>query len=122
MGCHKRDNCLQRSIEDADMDLRGLHLCCMHAELSEPEVPERQAAAVKVPKASIDPDNRPEKAPVEPTRTDKFSMTGVSSSCMSHDYLYQSSKMHAVLIMPCASSASCDHLGPMVVDLSCAGS
>ncbi|CAL5219961.1 g1895 [Coccomyxa viridis] len=46
------------------------------AEMSEHEISGRQAAPVKVPKASIDPDNRPPKAPVEATRTDKFSMTG----------------------------------------------
>lgn len=38
----------------------------------------RSLPPVKAPKASIDPDNLPKKAPEEPTRTDKFSMTGVS--------------------------------------------
>ena len=37
----------------------------------------RLQAPAKTPKPSIDPENRPAKQPSEPTRTDKFSMTGV---------------------------------------------
>lgn len=40
----------------------------------------RLQAPAKTPKPSIDPENRPAKQPSEPTRTDKFSMTGVGPS------------------------------------------
>ena len=43
----------------------------------EDDLAARLQAPAKTLKASTDPENRPAKQPSEPTRTDKFSMTGV---------------------------------------------
>lgn len=50
----------------------------MHAEDSVHAFHLQHDRPAKVPKASIDPEKRPKKVADEPTRTDKFSMTGVS--------------------------------------------